>query len=88
VTREHINARIGNLVFKEIEIVGRLIRSRQLAHPSGFPSISLISRWLDSGKPQRIISMWHLAQTPCGNCFEMPSHCVSLTSLQKPNETK
>jgi hypothetical protein len=38
-----------------------LIRSRQLAHPSGFPSISLSSRWLDSGKPQRVISMWHLA---------------------------
>jgi hypothetical protein len=42
-----------------ISIVGRLIRSRQLAHPSGLPSISLSSRWLDSVKRQ-----WRLAQTP------------------------
>ncbi len=32
------------------QITGRLIRSRQLAHLSGFPSISLNSRWLDSVK--------------------------------------
>jgi hypothetical protein len=39
--------------------VGRLIRSRQLAHPLGFPSMSLSSRWLHSMKHQ-----WHLAQMP------------------------
>jgi hypothetical protein len=39
--------------------VGRLIRSRQLAYPSGFPSMSLSSRWLHSAKRQ-----WHLAQMP------------------------
>jgi hypothetical protein len=37
--------------------LGRLIRSRQLAHPSGFPSMSRSSRWLHSVKRQ-----WHLAQ--------------------------
>jgi hypothetical protein len=42
-----------------LRTVGRLIRSRQLAHPSGFPSMSHSSRWLHSVKRQ-----WHLAQMP------------------------
>jgi hypothetical protein len=38
-----------------------LIRSRQLAHPSGLPSIPLSSRWFDSVNSE---SVRELAQTP------------------------
>jgi len=45
------------------EIVGRLIRSRRLAHPSGFPSMSLDSGRLHSMK-RRPNGDWRLTQTP------------------------
>jgi hypothetical protein len=45
------------------EIVGRLIRSRRLAHPSGFPCMSLDSRRLHSMK-RRPNRDWRLTQTP------------------------
>jgi hypothetical protein len=39
------------------KIVGRLIRSRQRAHPSGFPSMSLGSRRLHSVKRQSLVGV-------------------------------
>ena len=58
-----------NLAELSIPNCGLLIRSRQLAHLSGRPSISLSSRWLDSVKRQagvrrgerptnRLASLW------------------------------
>jgi hypothetical protein len=76
---DYDNVRFSRRRLLHPETVGRLICSRQLAHPSGFPSMSLNSRWLHSVKRQ-------FQQTPYNKRFVIaPAAIIFRLLCQNPS---